>query len=146
METGQAEALLPLIEDTLRTANRRLDQLDGIGVGTGPGNFTGVRISVSAARGLALALNRPAFGVTTFEALAHCTPHAASVAITAPDDRVHRQTTPEATPTLDAGALVTAIARIATLRLGKPQPRPIPFYMRSPAAAPPRELPPVILS
>jgi tRNA threonylcarbamoyladenosine biosynthesis protein TsaB len=48
-------------------------------VGTGPGNFTGVRIAVAAARGLALAAGRPAVGVTRLEALAHGLPRPLTV-------------------------------------------------------------------
>jgi tRNA threonylcarbamoyladenosine biosynthesis protein TsaB len=70
METGQTEALMPLIDAVLTEAGLRLDRLAVIGVGTGPGNFTGVRISVAAARGMALGLGIPAIGVTGFDALA----------------------------------------------------------------------------
>lgn len=69
MEKGQAEHLMPLIQDCLSEAGADFGDLKRIGVGTGPGNFTGIRISVSAARGLALALGIPALGVTLFEAL-----------------------------------------------------------------------------
>ncbi|MEM6594098.1 MAG: tRNA (adenosine(37)-N6)-threonylcarbamoyltransferase complex dimerization subunit type 1 TsaB [Pseudomonadota bacterium] len=69
MVKGQAERLMPLIEDTLAQAGADFADLTRIGVGTGPGNFTGIRISVSAARGLALARGIPALGVTLFEAL-----------------------------------------------------------------------------
>ena len=71
MGKGQVEHLIPLVEDMLAAADIGLSALSAIGVGIGPGNFTGIRISVSAARGLALALGIPAVGVSSFEALAH---------------------------------------------------------------------------
>ena len=70
MATGQAERLMPLLEEVLREGGAAWGDLAALGVGTGPGNFTGVRISVAAARGLALGLGIPAIGVTAFEALA----------------------------------------------------------------------------
>ncbi|MFO1105224.1 MAG: tRNA (adenosine(37)-N6)-threonylcarbamoyltransferase complex dimerization subunit type 1 TsaB [Amaricoccus sp.] len=70
MARGQAERLLPMLEALLAGAGLGWAELDRIAVGTGPGNFTGLRIAVAAARGLALALGRPAVGVTRFEALA----------------------------------------------------------------------------
>lgn len=69
MATGQAERLLRLIEEMLAAADVHWHDLSAIGVGTGPGNFTGIRIGVSAARGLALGLGIPAIGVSGFEAL-----------------------------------------------------------------------------
>ncbi|MCF1709162.1 tRNA (adenosine(37)-N6)-threonylcarbamoyltransferase complex dimerization subunit type 1 TsaB [Tabrizicola sp. J26] len=69
MEKGQAERLMPMLEEVLAEAGLTWRDLSAIGVGTGPGNFTGVRISVAAARGLALSLGIPAIGVTTFDAL-----------------------------------------------------------------------------
>lgn len=69
MAKGQAERLMPLIQQTLDDAGIGLRDLDAVGVGVGPGNFTGIRISVAAARGLALALGVPAIGVTAFDAL-----------------------------------------------------------------------------
>ncbi len=70
MQRGQAENLFPLLEETLAAAGKSFADLSAIGVGTGPGNFTGIRLSVAAARGLALSLEIPAIGVTRFEALA----------------------------------------------------------------------------
>ena len=67
---GQGERLFPAIEDALAEAGLAWRDLVAIGVGTGPGNFTGIRIGVAAARGLALGLGVPAVGVTRFEALA----------------------------------------------------------------------------
>ena len=70
MEKGQAERLMPLISELLAEAGVVLADVTAIAVGTGPGNFTGVRIAVAAARGLALGLGVPAIGVTRLEALA----------------------------------------------------------------------------
>jgi tRNA threonylcarbamoyl adenosine modification protein YeaZ len=70
MPTGQAERLMPMLEEVLAEGGATWRDLAALGVGTGPGNFTGVRIGVAAARGLALGLGVPAIGVTVFEALA----------------------------------------------------------------------------
>jgi len=70
MGTGQAERLVPMLEEMLAEGGVSWRDLSALGVGTGPGNFTGVRIAVAAARGLALGLRVPAIGVTVFEALA----------------------------------------------------------------------------
>ena len=67
---GQAERLMPMIDELLAEAGATYDNLDAIGVGAGPGNFTGIRISISAARGVALGLGIPAVGVSLLEALA----------------------------------------------------------------------------
>lgn len=71
MPTGQAERLLPLMEEMLAAAGLGWRDLAALGVGVGPGNFTGVRIAVAAARGLALGLGIPAIGVDTLEARRH---------------------------------------------------------------------------
>lgn len=83
METGQAERLMPLLAEMLAEAGLGYRDLRAIGVGTGPGNFTGVRIAVAAARGLALGLGVPAVGVTGFEAAALDLPAGVLVAIDA---------------------------------------------------------------
>jgi len=70
MAKGQAEALLPLIDALLERAGLAHYDLSKIGVGIGPGNFTGVRISVSAAKGLARGLGIPVRGVSGLEAAA----------------------------------------------------------------------------
>ncbi|KZZ69305.1 tRNA (adenosine(37)-N6)-threonylcarbamoyltransferase complex dimerization subunit type 1 TsaB, partial [Sulfitobacter sp. HI0129] len=69
MAKGQAERLMGLCAELLNAAGAAYGDLSAIGVGIGPGNFTGIRISVAAARGLALGLGRPAVGVSAFEAL-----------------------------------------------------------------------------
>lgn len=76
MARGQSERLFGLLQDVLDDAQKSWADLAAIGVGIGPGNFTGIRLSVAAARGLALSLSVPAIGVSRFEALAegHATP------------------------------------------------------------------------
>ena len=70
MSRGHAEALLPLVRDVMRAAATEFRDLDRIAVTVGPGGFTGLRVGLAAARGLALAAGRPAHGVTTLAALA----------------------------------------------------------------------------
>ena len=67
---GHAEVLMGYVERAVTEAKLSLHDMDRIAVNIGPGSFTGVRIGVSAARGFALALDVPAIGITTFEALA----------------------------------------------------------------------------
>ncbi len=81
MPRGQAERLLPMVEETLAAAGVAFGQLDAVGVTRGPGAFTGLRIGLAAARGMALALDIPAIGITTFEALAVRAPAGCVVAI-----------------------------------------------------------------
>lgn len=88
---GQAERLMPMIEEVLAQADASFTDLKGIGVGIGPGNFTGIRIGVSAARGLALGLGVPAVGVSVLEALAHAHPGPVLASIAAGRDRFYLQ-------------------------------------------------------
>jgi tRNA threonylcarbamoyl adenosine modification protein YeaZ len=67
---GHAEQLMDVIARTLAAAGKTYADLDRIAVSVGPGSFTGVRVGVSTARGLALALKIAAVGVTTLEAIA----------------------------------------------------------------------------
>lgn len=71
MNKGQGERLLGLCAEVLTSADVAYGDLTAIGVGVGPGNFTGIRIAVSAARGLALGLGVPAIGVSHLQALAY---------------------------------------------------------------------------
>lgn len=70
MERGHAERLMPMVAAVMAEAGLPLSAIDRIAATVGPGSFTGIRIAVAAARGLALALGRPAVGVGTLEALA----------------------------------------------------------------------------
>ena len=70
MKRGHAEALMPLIARVVKQAGIAFADLDRIAVTTGPGSFTGLRVGLSAARGIALAANRPVVGLTTLTAYA----------------------------------------------------------------------------
>src|SRR5262245_8271841 len=70
MMRGHAEALVPLIAAVMSEAKVEFTELDRIAVTIGPGSFTGLRVGVAAARGIALATGKPAVGLTTFAALA----------------------------------------------------------------------------
>ncbi|MGB4106276.1 MAG: tRNA (adenosine(37)-N6)-threonylcarbamoyltransferase complex dimerization subunit type 1 TsaB [Alphaproteobacteria bacterium] len=70
MVQGHAEVLLPMAERVLAEAGIDYADLDAIAVTTGPGAFTGLRIGLSTARALALALDVPLFGITTTQLLA----------------------------------------------------------------------------
>jgi len=95
MARGQAERLMPLLHDVMTEAGVDWSDLDGIVVGTGPGNFTGIRISVAAARGLSLGLGIPAIGISTFDLMRDPdTPGAHRselVSLPAPRDQVYLQ-------------------------------------------------------
>ena len=65
-----ADALLTVIEEMLDETGRRKSELAAVGVTTGPGSFTGVRIGVATAKGLAWALGCRLVGVTSLEAMA----------------------------------------------------------------------------
>ncbi len=158
MQKGQSEALLPIIEQVLAAAGKTWRDLTALAVGTGPGNFTGIRIAVATARGLALGLNIPAIGVTRLEALAYGQPRPVTIIEDARRNEVYVQTFtadgPEPARLMAAGPpqdhppatlIAHAIARIAATRIGHDNPRPAPFYLRGADAAPPSDPPPTIL-
>ena len=173
MQKGQAERLIPMLEQILAGAGIGWPDLDALAVGTGPGNFTGVRIGVAAARGLALGLGIPAIGVTRLEALAHGLPRPITVIEDARRDAVYVQSFDDAAQTArladleslgqvypcqtgsaagqdtipPAMPLAEAILRIAATRFAETSdhPRPAPFYLRGADAAHPSDPPPVIL-
>ncbi len=70
MKRGHAEALMPLIARVIKQAGIAFASFDRIAVTTGPGSFTGLRVGLSAARGIALAADKPVVGLTTLTAYA----------------------------------------------------------------------------
>lgn len=169
MTRGQVERLMPLIENLLADHSTGWSDLAAVGVGIGPGNFTGIRVAVSAARGLALGLKVPAIGVSVFDALTRGETGARLATVAAPRGQAYLRrfgTDDDSPELLDAEALAAlpgdlshhrypddltppalaeAIARVALDRLGSDQPRPAPLYIRGADAAPPSDPPPVIL-
>ncbi|MEL0438135.1 tRNA (adenosine(37)-N6)-threonylcarbamoyltransferase complex dimerization subunit type 1 TsaB [Phycobacter sp. K97] len=162
MTRGQAERLMPLLEELLAQGGVTWADLDAIGVGVGPGNFTGIRIAVSAARGLALGLEIPAIGIDGFEARAK---QGTLPAIPAPRDQVYaalpdqaprlmpRQEAEDAArgarltfaPEASPAGMAAAIARIAAARKDEKPVPPAPLYLRAADAAPSRDVPPQLI-
>ncbi|APG48332.1 tRNA (adenosine(37)-N6)-threonylcarbamoyltransferase complex dimerization subunit type 1 TsaB [Phaeobacter porticola] len=162
MARGQAERLLPLLEEVLAEGGASWSDLDAMGVGIGPGNFTGIRIAVSAARGLAVGLGVPAVGVSGFDARAK---NGTLAAIPAPREHVYATPPGEdprlmpldeakeiaATHGLTLAAETTppgiaeAIARVAAGRFQSETKAPAPLYLRAADAAPARDAPPTLI-
>ncbi len=69
MARGHAEALLPLVERVIARVEGGFEGLDRIAVSVGPGSYTGLRVGLSAARAIGLAVRKPVVGVGTLSAL-----------------------------------------------------------------------------
>src|SRR5271156_2104954 len=76
MVRGHAEALMPLLQRVMNQARMAFSDIDRVAVTTGPGSFTGLRVGIAAARGIALAADKPAVGLSTLSAYA--APHMAA--------------------------------------------------------------------
>ncbi len=142
MAKGQAERLVPMLEEVLAEGGIGWRDLARIAVGTGPGNFTGVRIAVAAARGLALGLGVPAVGVTRLEALALGLPRPCRVVEDARGGLAYVQDFPGGAAALVelAGCLISRGPKRAALRVRAPCPRPCRWPRRLPGSG--RPVPP----
>lgn len=114
MQRGHAEALMPLVKRVMDHAGLTYSALDRIAVTIGPGSFTGLRVGIAAARGIALAAGKPAVGLSTLAAYA--TPLIAAdesapvvAAIDARHDNVYLQV-------LGPGGRTLVAPRVAPLR------------------------------
>ena len=114
MARGHAEAVMPLIARVMDLAGVDFADLDRIAVTTGPGSFTGLRVGISAARGIALAAGKPAVGLSTLAGFAapliaeDDTTHVVA-AIDARHDQVYLQV-------FGIGGRTLGAPRVATLR------------------------------
>ena len=70
MQRGHAEALMPMVARVMDAAKLEFAQIDRIAVTIGPGSFTGLRVGIAAARGIALAAGKPSVGLSTLSAYA----------------------------------------------------------------------------
>ena len=70
LSAGASQALLPWVEELLAKENIKLSELNAIAVGIGPGAFTGVRLGVATAQGLAISCALPVIPVTSLDAVA----------------------------------------------------------------------------
>ena len=114
MMRGHAEALMPLVARVMERSGKAFTELDRVVVTTGPGSFTGLRVGISAARGIALAANKPAVGLSTL--WAYAAPHLNAdtkapvvCAIDARHEHVYLQV-------LSPDGQALSAARLATLR------------------------------
>ena len=87
MRYGHAEALMPMVDRVVAASGLSRAALDGIAVAVGPGGFTGMRVGLGAAQGIALALKARLIGVTSFAAVAAALPAGTGAALVALDSR-----------------------------------------------------------
>ena len=162
MDKGQAESLGPLVSEMLTSVGKSIEEVTYIGVGIGPGNFTGIRISVSFARGLSLALGCPAIGINSFEASYFGQTGPAIIAVPAARDQIYLQSFPDNNPPRlgnladaeamdapllwrsEAKRLVENIAHLTALRREEHIMAPAPLYIKAADAAPSHQKPPII--
>lgn len=70
MERGHAKCLVPLIKEAMEKSDLKFSDLDLVICVVGPGSFTGLRVGIATARGIALAANIPVIGISSFKAMA----------------------------------------------------------------------------
>ncbi len=122
MARGHQERLAPMARDAMAEAGLAFDRLERIGVTVGPGSFTGLRVGIAFAKGLALALDLPAVGIGTLEALAAEAEGLVFPAIDARRGQLYLQAFEDGRALMAPDALTaeTAAARIAELSQGRP--------------------------
>lgn len=161
MAKGQAERLMGFLQEILDRNSIDYSDLSALGVGIGPGNFTGIRIGVSAARGLALGLEIPAYGIDGFEQRAMIDPSRDMQCIPGPRDQFYVRDA-DGVGMMDAETfdkkgyispqppapdhLAASIALCARRLWPQDTDAPAPFYVRAADAAPSKIVAPTILS
>lgn len=122
MARGHQERLAPMAQAVMAEAGAAFPDLQRIAVTVGPGSFTGLRVGIAFAKGLASALSIPAVGVGTLEAMAADVPGLAFAAIDARRGQLYCQAFEDGHALMapDALAAETAAARLAEIAIGRP--------------------------
>ncbi|HEY3947437.1 tRNA (adenosine(37)-N6)-threonylcarbamoyltransferase complex dimerization subunit type 1 TsaB [Phenylobacterium sp.] len=122
MARGHQERLAPMAREVMAQAGIGFPALDRIATTVGPGSFTGLRVGVAFAKGLSLALDRPAVGIGTLEALAQQAGGLVFPAIDARRGQLYLQAFEDGYALMapDAVTAEVAAARIAELSQGRP--------------------------
>ena len=115
MSRGHQERLAPLVQEAMAEAGLGFDRLERIGVTVGPGSFTGLRVGLAFAKGLASALAIPAVGIGSLEALADTETGSVVAVLDAKRGQVYLQAFSDGAPVSapDALPIETAAARVA---------------------------------
>jgi tRNA threonylcarbamoyladenosine biosynthesis protein TsaB len=115
MSRGHQERLAPLVQEAMAEAGLSFDRLDRIGVTVGPGSFTGLRVGLAFAKGLASALSIPAVGIGALEALADTESGDVVAVLDAKRGQVYLQAFSDGAPVSapDVLPIETAAARVA---------------------------------
>lgn len=122
MARGHQERLAPMAQAVMADAGLAFGRLDRIAVTVGPGSFTGLRVGIAFAKGLALALSKPAVGIGTLEALAAEADGLVFPAIDARRGQLYLQAFEDGRALMAPDALTAegAAARLAELSQGRP--------------------------
>jgi len=122
MARGHQERLAPMAEAVMADAGLAFGRLQRIGATVGPGSFTGLRVGVAFAKGLASALSIPAVGVGALEALAASATGLVAAVIDARRDQVYLQLFEGGAALMapDVLPIGTAAARLVELAMGRP--------------------------
>ena len=121
MARGHQERLAPLVREVMAEAHLPFERLQRVGATVGPGSFTGLRVGVAFAKGLASALRIPAVGVGVLEALAEGCNGLGAAIVDARRDQVYLQVFDGVAPLMAPEVLpvAVAVARLAHLATGR---------------------------
>ncbi|HEX3700327.1 MAG TPA: tRNA (adenosine(37)-N6)-threonylcarbamoyltransferase complex dimerization subunit type 1 TsaB [Phenylobacterium sp.] len=122
MARGHQERLAPMVEAVMGEARLSFTALQRLGVTVGPGSFTGLRVGLAFAKGMAQALAIPACGIGTLQALAVGVEGLSFAVVDARRGQVYVQAFEDGRPLMapDALGLDTAAARLAEVAMGRP--------------------------
>lgn len=121
MARGHQERLAPMAQAVMADAGLEFGRLERVGATVGPGSFTGLRVGVAFAKGLASALSIPAVGVGSLEALAAEAPGLVAAVIDARRDQIYLQVFEDGVALMapDVLPVGTAAARLVELAMGR---------------------------